>query len=147
MASSLKKRTRCVWTKFEEDHLYEGVIKHGEGNWNSINSIPELTHKTLPQLKDKWKNLKKNKTAHEDKMKKMRKLYNVSEEQNDDEEDIEEEVDEGHASDVVESLPSKENSADEREKENDISSPTSSTNGKTNENEKKNQTSDSDSSV
>jgi len=133
-ASSLKKRTRCVWTKNEEDRLYEGMISNSEGDWEALNSIPELSHKTLPQLKDKWKNLKKNKVAHEEKLKKMRKMLNISEEQI--EEDIEDEEDQGQASDVGESLPSKENSADEREKENDIVSPTSSTN----ENEKKKST-------
>lgn len=57
-----KKRKRVPWTKAETDSLIEGAKKHGAGQWQLILQDPEFEFKdcrTGPDLKDKWRNVKK----------------------------------------------------------------------------------------
>ena len=61
-------RTRCAWSKDEEDALRRAVAVHGVGNWASILSDPAFVgvfapSRTNVDVKDKWRNLERKSAA------------------------------------------------------------------------------------
>ena len=57
---SPNKNTRKPWSRDETVEFYKAVQKFGEGNWSNIKSHIK-TVRTNVQLKDRWRNMTKDK--------------------------------------------------------------------------------------
>jgi len=57
---SLARRQSSWWSEEEEDALYRGVARFGQGSWKTIKEkYAQFANRTAVDLKDKWRNLSK----------------------------------------------------------------------------------------
>ena len=56
-----KVQPRKFWSSEETKWLEEGVKVYGEGNWAQILKAYNFNGRTSVNLKDRWRNLQKNK--------------------------------------------------------------------------------------
>ena len=58
----VESKKKVLWTSKEEEMLLDGVKIYGEGRWAVILKQYSFNpHQTNVHLKDKWRNMKKNK--------------------------------------------------------------------------------------
>ena len=62
-----KRRTNNPWSRDEEYHLKKGIVKFGPGSWAKIHREYHLalSGRTQIDLKDKWRNMCRNRTQQE----------------------------------------------------------------------------------
>ena len=64
---SRRRRRNVPWTEEEERALKRGVVTHGPGSWAKVHREHQeaLSRRTQIDLKDKWRNMCRNKSQEE----------------------------------------------------------------------------------